>query len=84
MSITRKYAARPVPQLLAREVVAPRISKRWVDWVTTTDHKKIGIMYLVLTFVFFMPGRGRGAADAPAAQRAEQHAADLASTTTSC
>ena len=32
--------------------------------MTTTDHKKIGIMYLVLTFVFFMHGRGRGAADA--------------------
>ena len=28
----------------------------WIDWVTTTDHKKIGIMYLVLTFVFFMLG----------------------------
>ena len=56
MSIARKYAARPVPQLLAREVVAPRISKRWIDWVTTTDHKKIGIMYLVLTFVFFILG----------------------------
>ena len=31
-------------------------TKRWVDWVTTTDHKKIGIMYLVTTFVFFMLG----------------------------
>ena len=34
----------------------PRETKRWVDWVTTTDHKKIGIMYLVLTFVFFCLG----------------------------
>ena len=41
---------------LAHEVDAPRTSKRWVDWVLTTDHKKIGIMYLVLTFVFFMLG----------------------------
>jgi heme/copper-type cytochrome/quinol oxidase subunit 1 len=31
-------------------------------------------MYLVLTFVFFMPGRRRGADDAPAAERPEQHA----------
>ena len=38
------------------EVAAPRTTKRWVDWVTTTDHKKIGIMYLVLTFVFFCLG----------------------------
>src|SRR6202049_1337796 len=50
---TTDYAVRPVPQVIAHEVVAPRQSKRWVDWVLTTDHKKIGIMYLVLTFVFF-------------------------------
>ena len=28
----------------------------WTSWVTTTDHKRIGIMYLVLTFVFFLLG----------------------------
>jgi cytochrome c oxidase subunit 1 len=27
-----------------------------VDWLTTTDHKKIGILYLVTTFVFFVLG----------------------------
>src|SRR5450755_3776102 len=53
---TVEYAARPVPQVIAHEVATPRQSKRWVDWVLTTDHKKIGIMYLVLTFVFFMLG----------------------------
>ena len=37
---------RPVPQIVADEVDKPRTTKRWVDWVTTTDHKKIGIMYL--------------------------------------
>jgi cytochrome c oxidase subunit 1 len=47
------YATRPVPQITAHEVVKPRETKKWVDWVMTTDHKKIGIMYLVLTFVFF-------------------------------
>ncbi|HEY2006410.1 MAG TPA: cytochrome c oxidase subunit I [Solirubrobacteraceae bacterium] len=55
MAIT-DYVARPVPQVTATRVVAPRTTKKWVDWVTTTDHKKIGIMYLVLTFVFFMMG----------------------------
>ncbi|MGA2010656.1 MAG: cytochrome c oxidase subunit I [Solirubrobacteraceae bacterium] len=50
------YALRPVPQITAHEVTAPRQTKRWVDWVTTTDHKKIGIMYMVLTFVFFCMG----------------------------
>ena len=55
MAIT-EYELRPVPQVTADRVVAPRTTKRWVDWVLTTDHKKIGIMYLVLTFVFFMLG----------------------------
>src|ERR1700744_2663555 len=50
------YVARPVPQVTTAEVVAPRETKKWVDWVLTTDHKKIGIMDLVLTFVFFMLG----------------------------
>src|SRR6478752_2677046 len=26
------------------------------DWLTTTDHKKIGIMYLINSFVFFVAG----------------------------
>src|ERR1700691_6663717 len=51
-----EYATRPIPQVTAHEVAVPRQSKRWVDWVLTTDHKKIGIMYLVLTFVFFCLG----------------------------
>jgi cytochrome c oxidase subunit 1 len=53
---TTEYAVRPVPQLTTSQVVAPRQTKKWVDWVLTTDHKKIGIMYLVLTFVFFCLG----------------------------
>src|SRR5205085_1183356 len=48
-----EYAVRPVPQVVAHEVTAPRQTKRWVDWILTTDHKRIGIMYLVTTFVFF-------------------------------
>jgi cytochrome c oxidase subunit 1 len=47
---------RPIPQLLTDHIDKPRTSKKWLDWVTTTDHKKIGIMYLVLTFVFFIMG----------------------------
>src|SRR6201994_2060079 len=53
---TTETVLRPVPQVIAHAVTAPRTSKRWVEWVTTTDHKKIGIMYLVLTFVFFCLG----------------------------
>ena len=53
---TTEIALRPVPQVVAHEVIVPRQTKRWVDWLTTTDHKKIGILYLVTTFVFFMLG----------------------------
>ncbi len=49
-------ALKPTPQVTARDVVKPRTTKRWVEWITTTDHKKIGILYLVTTFVFFMLG----------------------------
>jgi cytochrome c oxidase subunit 1 len=28
----------------------------WLAWLTTTDHKKIGIMYLFATFLFFILG----------------------------
>jgi cytochrome c oxidase subunit 1 len=44
----------PLPQITAHEVrPEPR---GFTSWVTTTDHKRIGIMYLVLTFVFFILG----------------------------
>jgi cytochrome c oxidase subunit I len=46
--------ATPIPQVVAHDVEKPQ--RGWVDWVTTTDHKKIGIMYLVLTFAFFGVG----------------------------
>jgi cytochrome c oxidase subunit 1 len=53
---TTEQTLRPVPQILVHEVHKPRQTKQWLDWVLTTDHKKIGIMYLVLTFVFFLLG----------------------------
>jgi cytochrome c oxidase subunit 1 len=46
--------ATPIPQVVAHDVEKPQ--RGWVDWITTTDHKKIGIMYLVLTFAFFGVG----------------------------
>ena len=44
----------PRPQVVAHEV--PRRRKAWIDWVATVDHKKIGIMYMVTAFVFFLVG----------------------------
>src|SRR5947208_1391302 len=43
-----------VPQIVAHDVrPEPR---GWTSWITTTDHKRIGILYLVTTFAFFLIG----------------------------
>jgi cytochrome c oxidase subunit I len=47
------YAA-PVPQIVAHD--AKLQARGWTSWMTTTDHKRIGIMYMVTTFVFFVLG----------------------------
>ncbi len=55
-AVTAPLTTRPAPQVVANDVARPRTTKRWIDWVMTTDHKRIGIMYLVTTFVFFILG----------------------------
>ena len=35
---------------------APTYRSTLYEWVTTTDHKKIGIMYLINSFIFFFIG----------------------------
>jgi cytochrome c oxidase subunit I len=47
---------RPAPQITADTVTRARTRAKWIDWATTTDHKKIGIMYMVASFVFFCLG----------------------------
>ncbi len=44
----------PVPQITTHGV--QREPRGWTSWITTTDHKRIGIMYMVTTFVFFCLG----------------------------
>jgi cytochrome c oxidase subunit I len=44
----------PIPQLSTHSV--KREDSGWASWITTTDHKRIGIMYMVTTFVFFCLG----------------------------
>ena len=34
----------------------PKQEKGWLAWLTTTDHKRIGIMYFFATFFFFLLG----------------------------
>ncbi|MEA2438906.1 MAG: cytochrome c oxidase subunit, partial [Thermoleophilaceae bacterium] len=42
------------PEIVVHEVKDP--PKGWLSWLTTTDHKKIGIMYIYATFLFFILG----------------------------
>src|SRR5262249_5909642 len=44
----------PVPQITVHRAEAQ--PRGWTSWITTTDHKRIGIMYMVATFVFIMGG----------------------------
>jgi cytochrome c oxidase subunit 1 len=50
------FATRPTS--LPRQEQLPKTSKgrAFVSWVTTTDHKKIGNLYFVTTFVWFLIG----------------------------
>src|SRR5437667_9834153 len=36
--------------------LAPRPRGRLMSWLTTTDHKRIGILYLINSFAFFFIG----------------------------
>jgi cytochrome c oxidase subunit I len=54
MATQEVTAPAAVPQIVAHGVERERTG--WTSWVTTTDHKRIGIMYLILTFVFFLLG----------------------------
>jgi cytochrome c oxidase subunit I len=44
----------PRPVIIVGRVSEPRPG--WLGWITTTDHKRIGVLYLVATFMFFMLG----------------------------
>ena len=47
--------ARPSPPG-SRRTASSAPARGWTSWITTTDHKRIGIMYMVTTFVFFCLG----------------------------
>jgi cytochrome c oxidase subunit I len=48
---TRRVAR---PEVVVHGLQTP--PRGWLAWLTTTDHKKIGIMYLVLTILFLLLG----------------------------
>jgi cytochrome c oxidase subunit I len=43
------------PEVVVHGPLTPE-PKGWLAWLTTTDHKRIGIMYFVATFIFFILG----------------------------
>src|SRR3954452_12185901 len=45
---------RPVPHIISHAIRGPHDG--WTSWFTTTDHKKIGILYLYTVLVFFVLG----------------------------
>jgi len=50
------YATRTAPRpQIDRHGTAPEL-RGWTTWLTTTDHKRIGIMYLWTVAVFFILG----------------------------
>jgi cytochrome c oxidase subunit I len=42
------------PEIIMHGLRQPQ--RGWTKWLTTTDHKKIGILYLFATFLFFILG----------------------------
>ena len=49
-----RTAPAPVPEIIAHNA-NPQPSG-WLSWLTTTDHKKIGIMYMAAGWLFFVVG----------------------------
>jgi cytochrome c oxidase subunit I len=60
MAITSDSEPTTARRALARPQILTRAARPeahgWTSWITTTDHKKIGIMYLYTTLVFFLLG----------------------------
>src|SRR5918999_514323 len=54
MAIPEPPTAAPRPQITSHTVEVER--RGWTAWLTTTDHKKIGILYLYTVLVFFVLG----------------------------
>ena len=50
------YATRPIAENPTAPLRPTNKGKIFVKWVTTTDHKTIGHLYLITTFVWFMIG----------------------------
>lgn len=55
MTTTTSTPTKPgIPEIVTNSA-APRPSG-WLSWLTSTDHKRIGIMYIVASWVFLVLG----------------------------
>src|SRR5215213_4876225 len=57
-SPTRRRSTRRGTPVAARAepIRIPWTQGRYTSWLTTTDHKRIGILYIATTLVFFIAG----------------------------
>ena len=77
----RRRSRAPADRAPARSTASRAAGRRWV---TTTDHKRIGIMYMVTTFVFFVLGGVEALMMRLQLGHAGQHAARPRRRTTRC
>jgi cytochrome c oxidase subunit I len=55
VSAVAEQVARRNPEIIVRGQLLPE-PVGWLKWLTTTDHKRIGVMYIVASFMFFLIG----------------------------
>src|SRR3954454_9952785 len=53
---TMSYAAEKIQERVPTSSLIPPPSSLLQDWVTTVDHKKIGILYILMAVVFLVVG----------------------------
>jgi cytochrome c oxidase subunit 1 len=54
--ITTGRRATGVPELVADRIERPETGPAWLSWVTTTDHKRIGMLYIGTAIAFMFLG----------------------------
>ncbi|MFM7860923.1 MAG: cytochrome ubiquinol oxidase subunit I, partial [Candidatus Nanopelagicaceae bacterium] len=50
------YAQPPVTQIRTAPIQPTSKGRLFVKWITSTDHKTIGYMYLIVSFAWFLLG----------------------------
>ena len=72
MAVDRPRTAAPRPARRSSPSAVRPEPTGWTSWITTTDHKKIGILYLWTVAVFFVLGGVEALLIRAAARRARR------------